>query len=148
MTYSHLTHDSFTSEPWLIHKWAMNHSHLSHDAFIRMILRTNQPWNEPLNFLHSLCVRECVCVHVCVCVCVCVCHGLYCLHGSRCLESWLIDIWVMTHSYAWVLEYATQPLHGHVPTLLHSHVPTPALRSHRHAVSPGEYGVALASRID
>jgi len=50
MTHSYVRHDSFTCETWVIHMWDMTHSHMRHDSFM---CRTRL-------------IHECVMAHLCV----------------------------------------------------------------------------------
>ena len=99
MTHSHLSNDLFTFDSWLIHIWAMTHSQMSHESF------TFEPWRIHSNdssyksamewatqfFTQSVRAWVCVCACVCVCVCVCVSRSV--------LFAWEQMPWVMTHRY-------------------------------------------------
>ena len=70
VSYSHVSHDSFTSGTWLIHIWDMTNEYF---------LNTTRSLCHMTVSMCVLHVRICACVKVsvfvrmCVCVCVCVC---------------------------------------------------------------------------
>jgi len=88
---THLYHDSYICETWLMREWDMTHAHLSkplafrilhvrHDTFICVTwLMCTSVWSRwhSAFFVSSMPRSRCICV------------------------TWLIHMWDMTHSHAW-----------------------------------------------